>query len=687
MKYRSEIDGLRAVAVVPVILFHAGFKVFSGGYVGVDIFFVISGYLITVILLTEIERGEFSIARFYERRARRILPALFLVMAACIPFAWLWMIPEQLRDFGRSVVSVVFFVSNFLFWREEGGYFAAAAELKPLLHTWSLAVEEQYYLFAPLTLAVFWRFGRRLLFWCVAATAVLSLLATEWGWRYAPAANFYLPQFRIWELLVGSLCGFIATSRAPRPNNLLSALGLGMILFAIFRFDRYTPFPSLLALVPVGGAALIVLYGHQGTWVARLLSVPLFVGIGLISYSAYLWHQPLFAFARIRSMGEPSDMLLLALAALSLVLAYFSWRFVEQPFRRRPIPLLPGRRTVFAACSAAGVVFAVMGVYASASGGIPSRLANPELSSREARLLASVRTHTLAVKCRRPGDLATRADLCPIYMPKDPKLRILVVGDSHSYAILPAFAEIGKENAVYHFGVGSCPPINHTSIQRGVFDIGVCEDVTRRQMQAVRDGHYDVVVMVARWSLYPGWDDAGTARSFALSPEGDPYFPSLAASRETFASHVPATVKDYLDLGVAVVVIQQMPEQQVLPQKILQQAALLGIGSGLSDEQFEAAIFETSTPIGVAEKRLAFAKGVLEKLKGDRVWVLSLEEAFKRDGRYIWGDRNGSYYMDRDHISAYGASFLAPAMTAAFADIEDSLRSQQAAGMAPKSRL
>jgi hypothetical protein len=342
---------------------------------------------------------------------------------------------------------------------------------------------------------------------------------------------------------------------------------------------------------------------------------------------------------------------------------------------------------VFATGSVLGVAFAVLGIYASASGGVPSRLANPELGSREARLLASVRTHPLGQKCRSASDIASRAELCAVYMPQDPKLRILVLGDSHSYAILPAFAEIGKENAVYHLGLAACPPINRASIQRGAFDAGVCEDVARRQVETVKEGHFDVVVLVARWSLYPGGDDAGRARYFALAPEGDPYFPSLAVSRETFASRVPATVKDYLDLGVAVVVIEQVPEQQVLPQKILQQVALLGIGSGLTEQQFEEAIFETSTPIEANEKLQAFSEGVLEKLRGDRVWVLSFDDVFKRDGRYIWGDRNGSYYMDRDHISAYGATFLAPAMTAAFADIEDSLRSQQAAGAAPKSRL
>jgi peptidoglycan/LPS O-acetylase OafA/YrhL len=163
MKYRREIDGLRAIAVIPVILFHAGFDMFSGGYVGVDVFFVISGYLITGILLDELERGDFSIARFYERRARRILPALFFVILACLPFAYMWMLPSQLKDFSQSVVSVVFFSSNVLFWQEHG-YFAAAAELKPLLHTWSLAVEEQYYLILPVFLLLLWRFGRTRVF-------------------------------------------------------------------------------------------------------------------------------------------------------------------------------------------------------------------------------------------------------------------------------------------------------------------------------------------------------------------------------------------------------------------------------------------------------------------------------------------------------------------------------------------
>src|SRR5574338_53747 len=164
MEYRREIDGLRCVAVLPVIAFHGGLGFLSGGFVGVDVFFVISGYLITGIIISELEDGKFSIARFYERRARRILPALSIVVLSCIPFAWLWMLPSQMKDFAASVIAVALFVSNVLFWSEQG-YFAPLADTKPLLHTWSLAVEEQYYLLFPITLMLLWRFGRKNIFW------------------------------------------------------------------------------------------------------------------------------------------------------------------------------------------------------------------------------------------------------------------------------------------------------------------------------------------------------------------------------------------------------------------------------------------------------------------------------------------------------------------------------------------
>ena len=334
MKYRAELDGLRALAVVPVILFHAGFELFSGGFVGVDVFFVISGYLITTILIEDIENKRFSIVNFYERRARRILPALFFVMLVCIPFAWMWMLPNQMKDFSQSLVAVSLFASNILFWRESG-YFAAAAEEKPLLHTWSLAVEEQYYVLFPIFLILAWRFGKNRVFWMIIVMAAISILLSEWGWRNKAIANFYLAPTRAWELFAGSIAAFIVQKQGVKKNDLLALVGLAAIIFSIFFYDETTPFPSVYALVPVLGVVLLVLYADEETIAAKLLSTKDFVRIGLISYSAYLWHQPLFSFARVKGPNAPSTALIALLMVASFLLAYLSWKYIETPFRNK----------------------------------------------------------------------------------------------------------------------------------------------------------------------------------------------------------------------------------------------------------------------------------------------------------------------------------------------------------------
>ncbi|MCK5666929.1 MAG: acyltransferase [Thiotrichaceae bacterium] len=360
MLYRKEIDGLRALAVIPVILFHGGLEWFSRGYVGVDVFFVISGYLITSIILKEKEADTFSIAGFYERRARRILPALFFIIFICIPFAWFWLLPHELKDFGKSIVAVTLFASNILFWRESD-YFAPDAELIPLLHTWSLAVEEQFYVIFPLIMIFFWAFGRRRLIGIISLIALLSLALTEWGWRHFPEANFYLIPTRAWELMIGALVAFyLYQKKQPQGNirHLGSLIGIGLIVLAIFFLDKTLPFPSLYALAPTIGTALIILFATPDTLVYKLLSQRIFVGIGLISYSAYLWHQPIFVFARIRGMDEPNIGLVLLLSMFAIVLAYFSWRFIELPFRDRSRFT---RKQIFSASLIASLTFIGIG--------------------------------------------------------------------------------------------------------------------------------------------------------------------------------------------------------------------------------------------------------------------------------------------------------------------------------------
>ncbi|HIO91537.1 MAG TPA: acyltransferase [Leucothrix mucor] len=368
MIYRKEIDGLRALAVIPVILFHAGFEWVKGGYIGVDIFFVISGYLITSILLQELQDGTFSIRNFYERRARRILPALFFVLLCCLPFAWLWLLPEELKSFGQSLIAVVAFVSNILFWQETD-YFTASTDLIPLLHTWSLAVEEQFYIVFPLFLALFWKGGKRALLLMISFVALVSLGLTEWGWRYFPDANFYLIPTRAWELMVGALAAFYLFYK-PQVQGLFgdiaSFLGLLMILLALFLLDKTMPFPSLYALFPIVGTALIILFATSNTLVGKILSLRIFVGIGLISYSAYLWHQPVFVFARAYQMDNLSDLMAIILSAVALLLGYLSWRYIERPFRNKKWLT---QKQIFVSALAFSLLFIMIGVFLVASDG------------------------------------------------------------------------------------------------------------------------------------------------------------------------------------------------------------------------------------------------------------------------------------------------------------------------------
>lgn len=343
MKYRREIDGLRAIAVLPVVLFHARSSIMPGGFVGVDVFFVISGYLISSLLLQEHAAGNFSLARFYERRARRILPALLVMMLSCVPFAFFWMLPDDLENFGQSLVATSLFANNILL-ALTSDYFALQAEFKPLLHTWSLGVEEQFYLFFPLMFLALLRFSKRtagIILLAIALTSIcLAEVAIE---RKADGAFYHLPT-RAWELMAGALVGYLLFSRRDQSEKfshlakeVASAVGIAFILGSMLALDKSARFPGLPALLPVTGALLVILFATPETWTGRILGCRFLVGIGLISYSLYLWHQPLFAFARIRSFSEPSLAFYGLLILIACGLAWMTWSFVEQPFRTRAV--------------------------------------------------------------------------------------------------------------------------------------------------------------------------------------------------------------------------------------------------------------------------------------------------------------------------------------------------------------
>ncbi len=326
--YRPEIDGLRALAVLSVIFFHAGIKLFKGGFVGVDIFFVISGYLITTIILKDIKKEKFSIAYFYQRRVRRILPALIITIALSMPFALIFLPPSDLQNYSKSIVSSLTFWSNFQF-SSEVGYFETPGEYKPLLHTWSLSIEEQFYILYPIFFIFFFKLKKKFFNLLIIIILFLSLAFAQWSGNlnlqypfidedllfYSQSlwSEFMMPFGRIWELALGGVCAFLINSNKNyfqvdqiKNNkalvfNTYSFVGIFLVLFSFFYLSKNFPYPSFYSLIPTIGTALLILFSHKNTFVQKILSYKSLVLLGLISYSAYLFHYSVFSFIKYTS--------------------------------------------------------------------------------------------------------------------------------------------------------------------------------------------------------------------------------------------------------------------------------------------------------------------------------------------------------------------------------------------------
>lgn len=457
MNYRREIDGLIALAVIAVILFHAGIPYFGGGFVGVDVFFVISGYLITSLIVPGLQTGSFSFADFYERRARRILPALFLVMSVCLPFAWLWLLPLDMKNFAQSLIAVSLFVSNLMFGQELG-YFDIAGELKPLLHTWSLAIEEQFYLLFPLMLVCAYRLGRRFSLAVLLGLFVASLLTAQWGSMSQPNTAFYQLSARGWELLLGTFVSFYMRTLAKERqsgfvNEAGAVLGLLLVASAVFGFNQLTPFPGFYALVPTLGAALIIVFANSETATGRLLGSKVLVAIGLLSYSAYLWHQPVLAFARHIARVEPGILLLASLVVLSFALAWLTWKFVETPMRDKRCF---SRGQIIRMVLAGTALFAIVGFAGLNSDGFASRISYIPVHDGDVGQDEFVQYLAANSFSCTPDTLAANApDWRGFVRCRQSKANvdvdIAIVGDSHAEHLFIGIADSLKQNNVAYY--------------------------------------------------------------------------------------------------------------------------------------------------------------------------------------------------------------------------------------------
>ncbi|MEM1297811.1 MAG: acyltransferase family protein [Pseudomonadota bacterium] len=442
MRYRPELDGIRAIAVAAVVMAHAGAPL-PGGHLGVDIFFVLSGYLITRQIVGDLAAGRFSLRDFYVRRARRILPALGVVALACVPFAWLLLPPAAMEQFGQALVALAVFGSNFLFWMN-AGYFAPAAAENPLIHTWSLAVEEQFYLVFPVTMLVLWRGARRWAGVAIAVLAVASLIVFVQFSRSLPDMVFYLAPFRVWELLAGALVAWISRDGwiGPVWGGPVGLVFVGLAL-GLGNHDGRSAWAWNVAVVT--GTALVLGSGHSGTPVARILSIAPLRALGLLSYSTYLWHQPVFAFARVGRLEPLTPMDMTGLVAVTLVLSALTWWLVEQPLRQGPWPNL--RAVAF---GVVGCVLVGFGLTADLTKGMPVQRFSPEKQTLFASALASPereRCHGVVHKFRD----------C-IYGMDPPRWAVL--GDSHGVELAYALGEgvAARGEGLLHLTASSCPP-------------------------------------------------------------------------------------------------------------------------------------------------------------------------------------------------------------------------------------
>ena len=458
MKYRPEIDGLRAIAVVSVILFHSGYTFLAGGYFGVDIFFVISGYLITTIISSEIAADKFSLRNFYERRARRILPALFLVVLCCIPFAWLFLLPYEMKDFAESIFTVATFSSNILFW-SESGYFARASETKPLLHTWSLAIEEQYYLVFPLFLLLLNRFRRISTFYVLIGLTFASLIYAQVKFQSDPSGAFFLILPRCWELLVGSIAALVHIKfgrhlfRSSIRSG-LSFLGFFFILIGVFGVIEPSENWNFVPIIPVIGAFLILIFAQKDNGVGHILGLGMFVGIGLISYSSYLWHQPILAFSRILGGDEVTLKFAPLLILATFIFAYLSWRFIEGPFRDNKI-VSPAKFSFFTI--PIFFLFLIFGVIGNVYEGFSHRLTSTSFDfkgdighqgyfNKVFKEYSVCKPVVVAQSAQKWGDYFRCAQSKTLK-----ESNVILIGDSHAEHLFLGIAEeLSDDNVVYY---------------------------------------------------------------------------------------------------------------------------------------------------------------------------------------------------------------------------------------------
>ncbi|WP_424683039.1 acyltransferase family protein [Frateuria sp. YIM B11624] len=662
-KYRADIDGLRAVAVLSVLLYHAGSGFFSGGYVGVDIFFVISGYLITTIIVREVEAGGFSIASFYERRARRILPALAVVVLATLVAGAFLLTPHDLEELGGSAVATALFSSNVLFYLTSG-YFDGPAETKPLLHTWSLAVEEQYYIFFPLLVLLIARFGaRRYLRWLLGL-GLLSFLACALVTRIDASAAFYLIPTRAWELFIGSVLSLkvVPEPTTRRTREAVAALGAALIAWAICLYTPDTDFPGVAAAVPTLGAALIIHAGTGGTpTVSRLLSLRPVVFIGLVSYSLYLWHWPVIVFVRLYLVRAPDAAGQALMIAASFALAVLSWRYVEAPFRTKK--LFARTTPMLGAAASTLAILLCTGLALWMSRGLPQRPFASAVTDVDPSW-----DHWGECEDGRDSRAGLHG-LCDLGVSRG-AASFMLWGDSHARALAAGVNQSAARHGLRgkFIARSACPPLLGVDRAGRTSCNAFNQAVLRMLSQAPQ---IRTVLLTARWTLSADGtrytNESGHAvRLVDLKAKGDGHRCNAAI----FETGLRRTISQLQRLGKQVVLVRTIPEIGYDVPAAYMVARLTGRDTNAL----------VSPTLGAYRDRTREVTVIFDRLsRHGRV-------AFVDPSRYLCGThclvvRSGHpMYRDDDHLSTFGSDYLSPAFDGVFAKLSLALARTPASG-------
>ena len=662
--YRPEIDGLRALAVLAVVLFHLGLEL-PGGFIGVDVFFVISGFLITGIIRRGLENETFSLAAFWDRRVRRIFPALFTMLVASLAIGYWLLLPTELELMGRSSVAQGLLLANVFFWRDTG-YFAGPAELKPLLHTWSLAVEEQFYLFFPLALMFLKRLSSRKLFCLIAATALISFMANLYGVNFYPDATFYLLPTRAWELLVGCMLLVLPWNcqSSPRRDSVIAASGLLAIVLPAVFYTSETPFPGLAAIPPVlGTAAVIFSTGNTpGIWICRVLSVRPLVLIGLISYSLYLWHWPVIAYTRIY-FGHFHWKQVLFASTVSSVLAFFSWYFVETPFRRNTY--FQRRQHLFAsvfACSGFAIAISFLFVVTD---GLKSRF-----PGNVKQLLEDVSWNGSEFESATPTTrLLSESDFVSLGKKHDnpgKEIDFFVWGDSHGMVLSSCINDVATEHNLYgkaYLDKGYLP-LPFVYLEKPNWSVSSTYQLKQRVqvMDFLENQRPRHLVLICRWTRYLGYTNTAFGERPIRIFDGRPHYSRDEEPREILKRILHDVIRFCSERNMSLWIVKQIPEtgERAPARELLRYS--LGRSLSLSNRR---QTFEEH------KNQQAPVDEIFDTLRSGPVRFVDLApplfDSQQMTVNYYYGR---SLYRDHNHLTRWGTDQLKPILRETFRQMQ-----------------